>query len=81
MTDSPSPMVAATSFAMARLASACSRMRRSNGASPTIDGRPMAPCIFSTEPSLVSGFTSRRTVSSETPSFSARRAMVIVPSS
>ena len=54
------------SLAMARLASAFSRMRRSNGASPTKDGRPIAPCILSTEPSLVSGFTSRRTVSSET---------------
>ncbi len=60
---------------------ACLRLRRSNGASPVMEGRPMAPCIFTTTPSSVSGLTSRRTVSGDTPSRSASSVMVTVPCS
>ncbi|MNT52808.1 hypothetical protein D3C72_1898490 [compost metagenome] len=62
------------------MASLFSRMRFSNGASPATEGRLTAPCILMTEPLPASGFRSRRTVSSETPSLLASSATLIVPS-
>ena len=79
ITESPSRIVLATYLAMAFLATAFSRMRRSKGASPSCPARPTAPWMRTTEPDSTSGRTSRRMVSVETPSWRAMAAMDALP--
>ena len=79
MTDSPSPIPAATARAMARLAAAFSRIRRSNGASPVCPANPTAPWLRTADPASTSARISRRAVSAEMPRISASSATGRIP--
>ena len=71
---SPSAICSARLRAIARLAPAFSRMRRSNGASPVWPASPTAPCTRTTAPASAMARTSRRTVSADTAKACAKAA-------